>query len=84
MGCENNSCGWCKDGKKCVCCGLQRILKVILQVFKITALLGLTLVLFDIHSGLKAQFEGMQMQQAMMMNAAANGGGAPAVNSPSK
>jgi hypothetical protein len=72
MACDNNSCGWCKDGKKCVCCVIQRVLKLVMQIVKITTLVGLTLVLFDIHAGLKAQFEGMQAQQAMMMNAAAS------------
>lgn len=80
MGCDNNGskCGWCKDGKTCICCGINRILKVLLQISKITALVGLTLVAFDIHAGLKAQFEGMQAQQAMMMNAAAAGNNASA------
>lgn len=73
MGCDNNSCGCgCKEGKHSVCCNAMRVLKVVLQITKITALIGLTLVLFDIHTGLKAQFEGMQAQQAMMMNAAQN------------
>lgn len=75
MGCNNSGCGCscasCKEGKPCVGCKIQNVLKIILKIFKITTLIGLTLVLFDVHTGLKAQFEGMQAQQAMMMNAAA-------------
>jgi hypothetical protein len=73
MGCDcncNDSCKMCKDGKMCIGCGIERVLKFLIKIAKITALSGLTLVLFDIHTGLKAQFEGMQAQQAMMMNAA--------------
>lgn len=84
MGCDSNSsncgtgCRSCKDGKTCACCMSQRVLKGILQVAKIAALVSLTLVLLDVHTGLKSQVEGMQAQQAMMMNAAAAASNSPA------
>ena len=59
-----------------MCCMSQRVLKGILQAAKIAALVSLTLVLLDVHTGLKSQVEGMQAQQAMMMSAAATSSGA--------
>lgn len=62
-------CGCCNGVKNSPGCIFDRVVKALLQITKVTTLVGLTLVLFDVHAGLKAQFEGMQAQQAMMMNA---------------
>lgn len=84
MTCGDKSCGCncstCSGGKANYI--FERIVKGLLQITKVTTLIGLTLVLFDVHAGLKAQFEGMQAQQAMMMNAGAQAG--PAMAAPSK
>jgi hypothetical protein len=77
MGCDNNSSS-CGTGAGNACCMVQRVLKGVLEVAKIAALVSLTLVLLDVHTGLKSQVEGMQAQQAMMMNAAAAANNGPA------
>ncbi len=71
MTCEvhgNKECNCCKEGKSNAFCTINRILKALTNVFKITTLVGLTFVLFDIHAGLKAEFQNAQAQ-AMMMSA---------------
>ena len=65
-----NQCCCVAGEKKCIWGKIHGILKLITQVAKIAVFTGLTLVLFDVHHGIKTEFQNMP-QQANMTGASA-------------
>ena len=68
--CSTHQCCCVTGEKKCVWAKIHGVLKLITQVAKIAVFTGLTLVLFDVHHGIKTEFQSMP-QQAMTSASAA-------------
>jgi len=72
--CDVHQCCCHSGDKKCAWGMIYGVLKIIAKIAKIAVFTGLTLVLFDIHHGIKAEFQNMPQQMMPSSSVSAEAG----------